>query len=79
MKEGSRIHVVSIIPSSGKKHIGLSDQINYWKFNYSAILITDTAYYRNSNYHRKTDTIETLNFDKMAEVIRGLYWAVINL
>ena len=79
MKAGSHIHVLSIIPPSGKKYIGLSDQINYWKFNYNAILITDTAYYRNTNYHRETDTIDTLNFDKMAEVIKGLYWAVINL
>lgn len=59
--------------------VDFSDHMNYWKFGYHAIMITDTAFYRNPNYHSKSDTIDTLNFDKIKEVVKGLYWAIINL
>jgi len=59
--------------------VDFSDHMNYWKFGYPAIMITDTAFYRNPNYHSESDTIETLNFDKMKEVVKGVYWALINL
>ncbi len=52
--------------------VDFSDHRNYWIFGYKAIMITDTAFFRNNNYHQKTDTIETLNFDKMAKVVNGL-------
>lgn len=59
--------------------VDFSDHLNYWKFGYKAIMITDTAFYRNANYHQESDTIETLDFEKMAEVIKGVYWTLINL
>lgn len=52
--------------------IDFSDHLNYWKFGYSALMITDTAFLRNFNYHEKSDQMETLNLNKMAEVIDGL-------
>ena len=59
--------------------VDLSDHMNYWKFGYPAIMLTDTAFYRNFNYHSVSDTIDTLNFDKIKEVVKGVYWALINL
>jgi len=59
--------------------VDFSDHRNYWKFGYHAIMITDTAFYRNPNYHSASDTIDTLNFDKIKEVVKGIYWALINL
>ena len=59
--------------------VDFSDHRNYWKFGYPAVMITDTAFYRNPHYHSASDTIETLNFSKMQEVVRGLYLALINL
>ena len=59
--------------------VDFSDHMNYWKFGYPAIMITDTAFYRNFNYHSVSDTIHTLNFDKIKEVVKGVYWALINL
>lgn len=58
---------------------GLSDQRNYWKFDYPALMINDTAFVRNPNYHTKNDTIETLDFDKMTEVVNCAYNAVISM
>jgi hypothetical protein len=39
-------------------------------------MITDTAFYRNPPYHGPTDTIETLNFKCLAEVVQGLCSAI---
>jgi len=57
--------------------IDFSDHLNYWHFGFPAAMITDTSFYRNDNYHQETDTPETLNFEKMAEVVKGIYHAVI--
>lgn len=56
-----------------------SDHLNYWKFKYSALMITDSAFYRNDNYHETTDTMETLNLPKMAKVIDGIYLALLDM
>jgi hypothetical protein len=42
-------------------------------------MITNTSWYRNANYHMATDTPETLDYERMAEVVKGVYWGVINL
>lgn len=57
--------------------VDFSDHLNYWKFGYSALLITDTAFYRNKNYHEPTDTIETLNIPQMCKVIDGVAKALL--
>jgi hypothetical protein len=41
-------------------------------------MVTDTSFLRNKNYHKYSDTIDTLSFDKMAEVVNGVYGIVIN-
>lgn len=56
-----------------------SDHLNYWTFGMSASMITDTAFNRNKNYHKKSDKMETLNIEKMAQVIDGLYAAVLEM
>jgi Zn-dependent M28 family amino/carboxypeptidase len=59
--------------------IDFSDHLNYWKFGFSALMITDTAFYRNFNYHEPTDTIETLDIERMAKVIDGIYESILLL
>ncbi|MBT3423624.1 MAG: M28 family peptidase [Bacteroidetes bacterium] len=49
--------------------IDLSDHYNYWDFGYSALMITNTAFNRNKNYHRATDKMETLDLNRMKLVI----------
>lgn len=49
--------------------VDFSDHLNYWKFGYSALMITDTSFYRNKNYHEKGDTIASLDTARMAKVI----------
>ncbi|MDX1651570.1 MAG: M28 family peptidase [Brumimicrobium sp.] len=58
--------------------IDFSDHLNYWKFGYSAIMITDTAFYRNKNYHKTTDTMEKLDLHRMALVIDTVLLSLLN-
>jgi hypothetical protein len=59
--------------------IDFSDHLNYWKFGYSAALITNTAFYRNKNYHTKDDTVEKLNIGNIGLVVDGVFRALMKL
>lgn len=59
--------------------VDFSDHLNYWKFGYSALMITDTSFYRNKNYHEKGDTIATLDIGRMAKVIDATLAALLAL
>jgi len=50
----------------------LSDHANFWDEGFQAVMLTDTAFLRNPNYHAPTDTIDTLNLDAMVELTVGL-------
>jgi len=79
MSAGSAIDVQIINFKSGEGLAGLSDQRSYWKFGYNALMINDTAFIRNPNYHQQSDTIETLDFKKMTAVINSTYKAITNM
>lgn len=79
MSASSQVPVVSVAAPSIVPGIDSSDHQSFWHFKYKAVMVTDTAYYRNINYHKKTDTVDTLDIDKMAEVVKGLYGAIISL
>ncbi len=59
--------------------IDFSDHLNYWKFGFSAFMITDTSFYRNKNYHEPTDTPDTLDIKRMAKVIDGVFETLVSL
>ncbi len=59
--------------------IDFSDHRNYWNEGYDALMITDTAFYRNKNYHKTTDTVQTLDFVRMAKVIDAFVEAINSL
>jgi Zn-dependent M28 family amino/carboxypeptidase len=52
--------------------VRLSDHAPFWDAGYPALMITDTAFFRNPHYHGRTDTIDTLNVDFMARVCEGV-------
>src|SRR5882672_8709042 len=49
-----------------------SDHWSFWRVGYPAIMITDTAPYRNPFYHTPEDTPDKLDYDRMARVVHGL-------
>lgn len=78
MTKIQNVPVYSINAPASMPGIDFSDHQNYWKEGYKAAMICNTAFYRNKHYHQKTDTIETLDFNRMTQVVKGIYWAVIN-
>ena len=52
--------------------VGWSDQWAFWHFDYPAIMVTDTAVFRNPHYHESTDSPATLDYLKLARVTLGL-------
>jgi Zn-dependent M28 family amino/carboxypeptidase len=65
------LNTPSIVPG-----INFSDNYSFWRLGYPAIMITDTAFMRNRNYHKDTDTGDTLDYDKFAELVKGLFNAL---
>lgn len=59
--------------------ISFSDQWSFWKFNYKAVMITDTAFYRTPYYHTLADTSEKINYQSLSEVVKGLYQVLLEL
>lgn len=49
-----------------------SDHGPFWDRGYRAIMVTDTADMRNPNYHKNSDTVETLDLDFLTGVCQGL-------
>jgi hypothetical protein len=56
--------------------IDYSDHRSYWEHGYDAVMVTDTSFYRNARYHTAEDTPDTLDYARMAEVVKGLHCAV---
>jgi Zn-dependent M28 family amino/carboxypeptidase len=59
--------VPAIIPG-----VSWSDHWSFWRNGYRAAMVTDTAFYRNPNYHTRNDLPDTLDFGAMALVAQGL-------
>jgi Zn-dependent M28 family amino/carboxypeptidase len=50
----------------------LSDHSSFWDRGWPAVMVTDTAFFRNPNYHTPADRLETLDFGFMAQVVDSL-------
>jgi len=79
IEAGSRVPVESLIASGMIPGVDFSDHRSFWRMGYEAVMITDTAFYRNPNYHTSSDTINTLDFEKMADLLNGLIRAAQDL
>lgn len=65
--------------SGSRETSDASDHRNYWNRGWTAVMVTDTAYLRNPNYHTSRDTPETLDYRKMARVVDGVLSATLHL
>lgn len=76
----SNIDVESLLaPGFFVPAIEFSDNSSFWRGGYRAVMVTDTAFYRNPYYHSPGDTYEKLDYERMAEVVKGLYQVLIDL
>jgi len=79
MRNAAPLPVYSINAPQAIPGVDFSDQRNYWHVGYSAVMITDTAFYRNRYYHASGDTAEKLDYKRMAMVVEGVYATVSEL
>jgi hypothetical protein len=56
-----------------------SDHAPFWDVGIPAIMLTDGANYRNPNYHKSSDTLGTINFQFMRDVVRATLASIIEL
>ena len=70
---GGELPVRSITAPAFVMGVDFSDHLNYWAQDFSAVMVTDTSFYRNHQYHRSGDTYDQLNYQRMASVVQGLY------
>ena len=59
--------------------IGWSDHWAFWQQGYKAVMVTDTAPFRNPNYHLPQDRPEKLNYERIARVVAGLQKTILKL
>ncbi len=78
MSGGASVPVYSINAPRFVPGIDLSDHRNFWDLGLPAVMVTDTAFLRNPNYHRASDTADTLDYARMADVVAGLYGAAVD-
>jgi Zn-dependent M28 family amino/carboxypeptidase len=76
MAEATPLPVETLLGPRFIEGIDFSDHLNYWEEGYPAAMITDTAFFRNQNYHTAQDTADTLDYQRMSLVVLGLYAAV---
>lgn len=79
MRGATDLPVYSMCAPRNYGGLDFSDQRNYWSRGYKAVMITDTSFYRNNNYHQRTDTPDTLDYKRMSKVVLGVYEAVVRL
>ena len=79
MRGASPLPVYSINAPRWIPGVDFSDHASYWDEGYPAVMITDTAFYRNPYYHTARDTPETLDYSRMAMVVQGIHAAVLQL
>jgi len=79
MNGATDLSVYSILAPASLPGVDFSDHRNYWENNFPAVMVTDTAFYRNHRYHQAGDTADRLDYERMAKVIVCVYEAVVAL
>ena len=66
--------VIANVPGNGEEQRDSrrSDNAPFWDRGFQALMVTDTANFRNPNYHEPSDTIDTLDFDFMTNVTKAM-------
>jgi Zn-dependent M28 family amino/carboxypeptidase len=67
------------VPFSGRitPESRFSDHSSFWNYGYPALMLTDTAMFRNPHYHTKHDEYKTLDFHFMHNVAKAVISALL--
>jgi hypothetical protein len=72
MQGATPLQVWSISAVPALVGVDFSDHLSYWRHGYPALMVTDTAFFRNDQYHQAGDTAGRLDYQRMALVVRGV-------
>ena len=87
LEQSARLHSAQlktlslVVPGRGAAmpHTRRSDHASFWDTDHPAVMLTDTANFRNPHYHRETDTVATLNFEFLSDVAAMVTATVIQI
>jgi Iap family predicted aminopeptidase len=69
------------VPLSGRiiPETRFSDHASFWNCGYPALMLTDTAMFRNPHYHTYHDRSETLDFEFITRVTKATIGAILDM
>jgi len=73
MQSTTKVPVELLAYPNNNDNVGISDHRCFLRKGYRAAMIGNGGVNRNPNYHQIPDTIETLDFSRMAETVQCLY------
>jgi Zn-dependent M28 family amino/carboxypeptidase len=79
MNSTERLQVFALAAPPTVQGIDYSDHMNYWRHGFPALMVTDTAFFRNPHYHLPSDRPETLDYARLDQAIQALIAAIIDL
>jgi Zn-dependent M28 family amino/carboxypeptidase len=74
-RKNSELPVIKLtVPLGGwlLPSVRLSDHASFWDQGFKAVMVTDSAFYRNPHYHLPSDTMDKLDSRFMAELVESL-------
>ncbi|MDD2806289.1 MAG: M28 family peptidase [Elusimicrobiales bacterium] len=71
-KRATALPIETVFLPSVPSALFISDHLNFWFSGERAVMLGDTAYFRNPNYHQDSDTPDTLDYERMAEIVRAV-------
>lgn len=71
--------IYAFAASASTQGVDFSDHQSYWAQGVPAVMVTDTAFLRNPNYHRPSDRAATLDYGRLAAAVEGLAATVVAL
>jgi Zn-dependent M28 family amino/carboxypeptidase len=71
-RECSQVPSYGIAGPTFLSGISFSDHWSFWQHDFPAVMVTDTAFFRNPHYHQPTDTADTLDYNKYSRVVSGV-------
>lgn len=78
-KRASRLPLFTMALPESIQEIRRSDNSSFWDQGYPALMVTDTSFLRNGNYHEPSDTPETLDYVRMGQATLGVAGGVARL
>lgn len=79
MKGAADLPVYSMCLPKSFPGVAFADHVSFWEQGWPAVMVTDTALYRNEANHAAMDISPRLDYNRMAQVVEGVYEALAHL